>query len=127
LTNKELIEYWIKSSDDDYDDMLSIYENKNYTLALFIGHLVIEKLIKGIYAKNNVQQPYARNQHKLLLLAEGAKIKLTEEQERKLVTFDTFNISARYEDYKNNFREKCTKEYTSEQIDNIKEMRTWLK
>lgn len=39
----------------------------------------------------------------------------------------SFNISARYEDYKNEFYERCTKEYTSEQINNIEEVRSWLK
>ena len=30
-------------------------------------------------------------------------------------------------DYKNSFYKKCTSEYTSEQIKNIKEIRKWLK
>lgn len=30
-------------------------------------------------------------------------------------------------DYKNEFYERCTPEYTKEQIENIKEVRVWLK
>ncbi len=33
--------------------MKVMYENKKNTWSLFIGHLVIEKLLKGLYAKNN--------------------------------------------------------------------------
>lgn len=46
---------------------------------------------------------------------------------KKLQIIDTFNISARYDDYKRSFAEKCTDEYTAEQIKNIEEVRTWLK
>lgn len=41
--------------------------------------------------------------------------------------FNSFNISARYEDYKNEFYKKCTREYAIEQIKNIEEVREWLK
>ena len=43
------------------------------------------------------------------------------------MTCNSFNISARYEDYKNEFYKRCTEEYTSEQIKNIEEVRVWLK
>lgn len=46
---------------------------------------------------------------------------------RKLKIITQFNISARYEDYKNEFYELGTEEYTTEQINNIEEVRTWLK
>ena len=49
------------------------------------------------------------------------------EKTKILMTCNSFNISARYEDYKNEFYERCTKEYTSEQINNIEEVRSWLK
>ena len=51
LDNINLMEYWIKSSDEDYDVMKVMVENKKNTWSLFLGHLVIEKLLKGLYAK----------------------------------------------------------------------------
>ena len=42
--------------------------------------------------------------------------------------YDTiFNMNARYDDYKKEFCAKCTDEYTAKQIENIEEVRTWLK
>ena len=38
----------------------------------------------------------------------------------------TFNISARYPDYRKTFYQKCTHEYTKARIDEINEVRTWL-
>ena len=59
MNNMELMDFWIESSDRDYESMIKNYETKQYTWALFIGHLVLEKLLKGIYAKINKENPYA--------------------------------------------------------------------
>lgn len=96
-------------------------------MCLFLGHLVIEKLLKGLYAKNNIANPYAIKSHNLLALAEKCNLELTDEQIQKLKVITQFNISARYDDYKESFKQKCTDEYTSQQIINIKEVRIWLR
>lgn len=62
-----------------------------------------------------------------MALAEKCNLDLTDEQVEKLQIITQFNISARYDDYKESFNRKCTDEYTSEQIKNIEEVRTWLK
>ena len=76
---------------------------------------------------NNIQ--IARLKKKLTqeALAEKCNLDLTDEQVEKLQIITQFNISARYDDYKESFNRKCTDEYTSEQIKNIEEVRTWLK
>ena len=127
MDSLNLMEYWIKSADSDYDTMMVMYENKRNTWSLFIGHLVIEKLLKGLYAKKNEDSPYAIKSHNLLQLAEKCDLELTDEQVRKLQIITQFNISARYDDYKESFNQKCTDEYTAEQIKNIEEVREWLK
>lgn len=44
-----------------------------------------------------------------------------------IIIVNTFNISARYDDYKKSFANKCTNEYTAEQVKNIEEVQKWLK
>ncbi len=46
---KKLIRYWIESSDNDFKTMLDLFKTKNYNWSLFMGHLVIEKLLKAQY------------------------------------------------------------------------------
>ena len=60
-------------------------------------------------------------------LANKCGIKLDEKQMRILFTCNSFNINSRYEDYKNDFYNKCTQEYTLEQIKNIETMREYFK
>jgi HEPN domain-containing protein len=107
--------------------MLTLYNGSKYSWSLFLGHLVIEKLIKGIYAKINTQQPHAPKTHNLLELANKCNLTLTQEQQDLMSLFTRFHLEARYEDYKKEFYDLCTKEYTDERIKNIEEMRTWLK
>ena len=62
-----------------------------------------------------------------LYLAEKIQLELTKEQKISLDTITKFNLEARYDDYKESFRQNCTNEYTAQQIKNIKEVREWLK
>jgi len=43
------------------------------------------------------------------------------------INITKFNMSARYDDYKKEFQNKYTDDYTLEQIQNIEEVRLWLK
>ena len=127
MNNIDLMNYWIKSSDEDFVTMEILYKNKQNAWCLYIGQLVIEKLLKALYAKNNKGTPYAPKTHDLLYLAEKIQLELTKEQKILLDTITKFNLEARYDDYKESFRQNCTNEYTSQQIKNIKEVREWLK
>lgn len=123
----ELVNYWINSSDEDYDTMQYLFKGGKNSYCLFFGHLVIEKLLKALYAKDNPNEPYSVKSHNLLLLAEKCKLNLTDNQIKKLQIITQFNISARYDDYKQSFSSKCTNEWTTEQIKNIDEVQLWLK
>ena len=127
MNNIDLMNYWIESSNEDYNVMKVLYKNKKNNYCLFFGHLVIEKLLKAIYAKKNKSAPYAPKSHDLLYLAERAELKLTENQENLLDTITGFNMNARYDNYEKDFYLKCTNEYTSEQLKNIEEVVEWLK
>ena len=127
MNNIDLMNYWIESSNEDYNVMKILYKNKKNNYCLFFGHLVIEKLLKAIYAKNNKSAPYAPKSHDLLYLAEKAELEFTENQENLLDTITGFNMNARYDNYEKDFYLKCTDEYTSEQLKNIEEVVEWLK
>ena len=125
MTKDEIIEFWIESSDENYKDMTALYNSERYSFALFTGHLVIEKLLKALYAKNvDVDVPKI---HNLLILADKIGLKLSKKQVDALKDINTFNIAARYNDEKLNFYKKCTKEYTKKNIAIIEEFRKWLK
>lgn len=122
---EKVTNYWLEMSDIDYLAMLDMVSSKRYNWALFIGHLVVEKLIKSVYVKKNHNHPPFL--HDLLKLAKKSNMPLSNEQMDILDTITTFNINARYDDYKLAFYNKCTKEYASIWIENINEVRLWIK
>ena len=92
-----------------------------------MGHIVIEKLLKALIAQNNEEGTIVPRSHDLLLLARKADLELDERKEDLLDLVSTFNINARYPDYKQAFYKKCTNEYTKERAAEIEEVITWLK
>jgi HEPN domain-containing protein len=124
MDKNELIKYWIRTSERDYNTMLNLYESKDYHWSLFIGHLVIEKLLKALYIIDMHENP--PRIHDLLRIANMLNLETTEEQRDILDLITTFNISARYPDYKQSFYKICTREYAEKNIKKIKELREWL-
>ena len=125
INKDKLIKYWIDGSDDDFETMVVMFDSKRFSWSLFIGHLMIEKLLKAYYLK--VKSDYPPDIHNLLRLAEKAGLELTVEHKEQLVTITAFNINARYDDYKMSFKKQCTPEFTAEWINKLKELRLWIK
>lgn len=125
MTKDELIRFWLDSSDDNYQSMLNMFQAGEYMWSLFIGHLAIEKLLKASYIKTAGREvPRTHDLHKLAVLA---GLDLTDNRKDALQYITLFNIETRYEDFKRDFYRKCTKEFTAENIEKIKELREWLK
>jgi len=117
--------YWFEESEKDALVMKSLLKSGHYTWALFVGHLVLEKLLKAVYVKTiSIQVPRS---HNLVKLAHDSDVKLTEEQENFLFEVTTYNLKGRYPDYKQSFYKKATMEFTSNRIKQIEEMQECLK
>lgn len=122
---KKVVAHWIESAERDYKTMHSLLKSKNYAWSLFVGHLVLEKLIKALHVKKNHSN--ALFIHDLRRLAGKIPLDVTEEQKKILNTITSFNLNARYVDYKNDFYKRCDKEFTVEWIKKIDETRLWIK
>lgn len=120
----EIVEFWVKTAAEDFSAMEDLVKTKHNNWALFLGHIVIEKLLKAVYVKVNVSYPPLI--HNLLRLAEKSKIELETEMIEILSTITTFNIEARYDSYKKEFDKLCTDEFTSKWFEIIKETREWI-
>ena len=118
------LNYWMTSSENDFRAMNHLFEKKDYAWSLFLGHLVIEKLLKAVYVQQvNMTPPFI---HDLVRLSEQAGLKLSEDQKDILDTISTFNLQTRYDDYKMSFHRKCTPAFTEKWTDEIKEFRKWI-
>jgi HEPN domain-containing protein len=105
--------------------MEDLFHTKNNHWALFMGHLVIEKLAKALYVKQKADYPPLL--HDLRRILEKSGIEIDTDQRIILDTITRFNINARYDDYKNSFYKLCTDNFAQEWIVKIKECRLWIK
>jgi len=98
-----------------------------YKKALHYNHetKINRKFVTWIIIKETNQ--HAPFSHDLRKLRKISGLVLDEEKIRWLDTITTFNLNARYDDYKQEFYRKCSKDYTSLWIDNIKTLRQWIK
>ena len=122
---KSIKNHWVESSFDDFKTMNNLCKSKSYNWALFVGHISVEKLLKALYVK--LHEKHAPRIHNLYRLAELCNIELSDEYSDWLDTITSFNINARYDDYRKEFYNLCTHEYTELWIGRIKELRKWIK
>lgn len=122
---EKVVKHWIDTSDEDFETMLSLYNAKSFSRSLFLGHISIEKLLKAYYVnKNKTHAPFT---HNLYRLAELNEIEMSDEQSDWLDKITSFNLNARYDDYKREFYAMCTEEFSTHWIEIIKTIRLWIK
>ena len=121
----KIVKHWIETSDDDFNTMLVLFRSKSYHWALFMGHIAIEKLLKAHYVKQ--KGSHAPFTHNLYRLAELAELEISEEYADWLFKITTFNLNARYDDYKKEFYTMCTVDFAKEWIEKIKTLQKWIK
>ena len=73
-----------------------------------------KKLIKGLVVEST-KEP-APHIHDLAKLANLAKLDLADEDIENLKIINQFNIAARYDNIKQQFYKRCTKEYTKKYL-----------
>lgn len=122
---KQTVKHWVESSDSDFKTMNHLFKSKDYSWALFVGHLVIEKLLKACYVKYKKEHPPMI--HSLERIVARANINLSEELLISLGKITTFNIGSRYDDYTKSFYQECTFKFTAKWINEIKTIRLWIK
>lgn len=120
MDKNQHIDYWLNSAAHDLDAAETLFQNKTNNWCLFIGHLVIEKVLKAFYVRDTGESPPWI--HNLARLAENTTLHLSNEQKQLLAEINRFNIEARYPDYKQDFYKLCTREFTEEYFSKIKEM-----
>ena len=121
----EYMEFWMDSSDDDFQAMMHLFEKGDYLHSLFFAHLVLEKLLKAHFVKDN-SVDFPPKTHNLLLLSSQTKLSPTVEHLRLLSQMNQFQLDARYPDYKMNMYKIATEAYTKSLLNEIENVKQWL-
>lgn len=100
----------LDSAKDSFDTAEQLFVLKKYHHSLFFFHLSIEKVLKAL-CQQKTNQP-APPIHNLTRLATTAGLTINDEQIEQLDEISSYNVTARYDDYKRSFYKKASKEYT---------------
>lgn len=121
---ENIVAHWKESAELDFKTMDNLLKTEDNSWALFLGHLVLEKLLKAHYVKS--LRKHAIFTHDLLRLALKINMNLSNEFEEWLDEISTFNLNTRYDNYRNDFRNLCTNEFTTIWVERIKILKSWL-
>ena len=125
MSTQEHIDYWHNLAKSDLEVARRMLEGgKDLHYCLFFGHMSLEKLLKGLVTAATQKTPPPI--HDLVRLAKKAKVSLDKDRRAQFDRFNTFNLDARYPDYKLSFYKKCTPEFTQENFSQIEEVFKWL-
>jgi len=122
---KMQIDYWEKSAEHDLDTADSLIKEKKFDWALFMGHLVLEKILKALYVKKKMAFP--PKTHNLIILLKEIDIHSPDEEIDFFEEVNTFNISPRYPDEQFKFYKLCTEEFSLAKYKEIKDKYQCLK
>ncbi len=125
MDTTKLTVYWRDASEEKWKTAEALMKSERYADALFFCHLTLEALLKAaVVVKTKEYPPY---QHDLVDLARRAGVSLDEKKTEELAEITTFNIRARYDDFKLSFYRKATKEYATRYFDTTNQLRIWIK
>lgn len=121
---KQIAEHWNRLSAEKFTTAEGLLTLGRRSDALFFCNLALECALKAIVTlHSNDYPPYTHDLGKLVRLAD---LTLPAEFAEELKEIDTFNIRARYDDYKFEFYKKATEEYTKRYFTSTKELLLWL-
>jgi HEPN domain-containing protein len=120
-----LLQYWLKQGYEKWKTAESLMTLKRYADALFFCHLSLELEFKALITIE--KRDYPPFIHDLLKLVSLTDLPLTQKQIDDLEEITTFNIRARYDDYKSEFYKKATKAYAEKYFQSAQELRIWTK
>jgi len=125
MTKSDYIQFWKTSAEKDWEVAESLFEKGKNPQSLFFGHLVLEKLLKSHWVKDNPTD-YPPRIHNLVRLAGNTNLNFAPDD---LLFFDKMNdyqMEGRYPDYHFTIYKICTPKFTEEILNNVKRLKEWL-
>jgi HEPN domain-containing protein len=125
MTKVDHVNYWKKEAEINWYTAEYLIEGKQYVMALFLFHIVIEKLLKAHWVKDNIDN-FPPRTHDLQFLHNQTDLDLPANDYDYLAIVNQWNIDTRYPDYKNKIYSIATDGYINEQRQKILKLKTCL-
>ena len=125
MGNDNRHEEWYFQSDYDLETAFDMFKSGRYVYSIFMCHLSLEKVLKGLLVKTKGEYPSKSNS--LIYFVEKLELKMEDSYYEFLFTLNKISVPTRYpEDLR-----KLVAAYSKERTDNIlnrtKEIQLWIK
>lgn len=125
MDKQDFINYWVESSKHDLTAAQSLFNSGHFDYCLYLSHLSLEKLLKAVWVKNNIENNPPMT-HNLVYLAQQSGLGMDDEQLKFLQFVNSFNLGIRYPDYKFKIYQMCNEGFTKKNFSKVQEFHQWL-
>lgn len=122
---KKHVSNWIKSSNYDLKTSEHMFKTGRYVYVLFMCHLSVEKLLKGLYEV--VLKKVAPKTHNLIYLSKTVGLELPKNHLETLESLNDLSIVTRYPEDIDALIKAFKKERVERYLKKTKELIKWLK
>jgi HEPN domain-containing protein len=126
MINQERINLLMEQADDDLGAAEALQKAGYYGHALFWAHLVLEKMCKALWIKNNNSVEYPRT-HSLIKLFRESKIELSIEKTEFYAEMNQFQITGRYDDTLQKIEFSVSEDTCQKFMEILKTEKQWIK
>lgn len=123
MKQQDIIDSLLMQAKNNVQVARDLFAAGHYDWALFIWHLVIEKVLKALIYSQDQLPPYI---HDLVKLAKIASLSIEAQDIAQFKAINEFNIDARYDDEKLEFYKKATQKFAQEWVAICEEKYQWL-
>ena len=118
---------WIDIAEEDLSTAEVCVNAGKYLWGIVMCQQTIEKMLKGLYVKQNNEIP--KKTHNLLILSQDVKIthELTEEHNKLFNLLLLYYLGSRYPDKRDKLVSECSQEFTVNTFNKTIEVCLWLK
>lgn len=122
---RDSIKNWIKSSNYDLKTAEHMFKTGRYVYVLFMCHLSIEKLLKGLYEAVSGKVP--PRTHNLIYLSQAVGLELPEDLLETLESLNDLSVVTRYPENIDAMIKAFKKTKVEIYLKRTKELIRWLK
>ncbi len=116
---------WLKQADYDFETAKFMYGGKRYFYAVFMCHLAVEKILKGLYQQKLEEIP--PKTHNLIYLLDKIGIIPDENIGQAIAKLNEANITTRYPEDIDKLQRDYTQAVTEQMLVLTKEIMEWIR
>ena len=126
LSKIDHINYWLSTSEEDWDRAMFMYEKKDYVFCLFCVHLCIEKLSKALWVKENPNNNHPPRIPDVKHILADTSFMPDAAPRFFIDNLQRYQLEGRYPDYKKLIYSYTPLVYTDELLNHAKNLRKCL-